>query len=111
MISMPLRKAAKVGLGLLGAGAGLAYAGQLAVAEQRSTDDVEAIEKLKLQLTGPMPPRQQQWARLAEGTREQPYDLFIIGGGATGTGCAVDAVTRSCFVLQLHRVQSSSAGC
>lgn len=98
MISMPLRKAAKVGLGLLGAGAGLAYAGQVAVTEQQSPENVEAIERLKLQLTGPMPPRKQQWARLAEGTREQPYDLFIIGGGATGTGCALDATTRSVMI-------------
>lgn len=25
---------------------------------------------------------------------ENPYDVMVIGGGATGTGCALDAVTR-----------------
>ncbi|ODV94754.1 hypothetical protein PACTADRAFT_50614 [Pachysolen tannophilus NRRL Y-2460] len=31
------------------------------------------------------------------------YDLIIIGGGATGTGCAVDATTRGLNVLLLEK--------
>ena len=67
------------------------------LADPLDTEDVEAAERLKLQLAGSMPTRAQQWTRLCQGTREDPFDLFIIGGGATGTGCAVDAVTRYCL--------------
>ncbi len=42
-----------------------------------------------------VPSRQQQLQHLANGTADNPFDLLIIGGGATGTGCAVDAATRS----------------
>lgn len=41
-----------------------------------------------------VPTRTAQLAALREGTRENPFDVLIIGGGATGTGCAVDAVSR-----------------
>lgn len=49
-------------------------------------DGVEMLERV--------PSRRQQLSRLHGSTRENPFDLLIIGGGATGTGCAVDAVTR-----------------
>jgi hypothetical protein len=41
-----------------------------------------------------VPPRAAQLATLRQGSRENPFDVLIIGGGATGTGCAVDAVSR-----------------
>ena len=41
-----------------------------------------------------VPSREEQLAKLAQGTKDSPYDVLIIGGGATGTGCAVDASTR-----------------
>ena len=41
-----------------------------------------------------VPPRHEKLRRLAQGTAAKPYDVLIIGGGATGTGCALDAVTR-----------------
>ncbi len=31
--------------------------------------------------------------------RRAPWDLIIIGGGATGAGCAVDAAARGYEVL------------
>ena len=40
------------------------------------------------------PSRQTHFTNLADGTKEYPYDILIIGGGATGTGCALDAATR-----------------
>ena len=40
------------------------------------------------------PSRATQVANLAAGTKDNPFDLLIIGGGATGTGCALDAATR-----------------
>ena len=42
-----------------------------------------------------IPSRADQLAKLAHGTERDPFDVLIIGGGATGTGCAVDAITRS----------------
>ena len=41
-----------------------------------------------------VPSRAEQLRKLADGTAQNPFDVFIIGGGATGTGCALDAVTR-----------------
>jgi len=41
-----------------------------------------------------VPSRAQQLSRLRNNSREQPFDLLVIGGGATGTGVAVDAASR-----------------
>jgi glycerol-3-phosphate dehydrogenase len=44
-----------------------------------------------------------------KGTAEEdPYDLLIIGGGATGTGIALDAVTRGLKVALVERDDFSS---
>ena len=42
-----------------------------------------------------IPSRADQLAKLAHGTERDPFDVLVIGGGATGTGCALDAITRS----------------
>lgn len=47
-----------------------------------------------LELLERVPTRAQQMAKLRTSTREHPFDLLIVGGGATGSGVAVDAVTR-----------------
>ncbi|KAF2004943.1 DAO-domain-containing protein [Amniculicola lignicola CBS 123094] len=39
---------------------------------------------------------------------EEPYDLLIIGGGATGAGIALDAVTRGLKVALVERDDFSS---
>ncbi len=39
----------------------------------------------------------------AGGRRAEPYDLLVIGGGATGTGIALDAVTRGLKVALVER--------
>lgn len=42
-----------------------------------------------------IPRREKQWIRLSQAAdRTEEYDLLVIGGGATGTGIALDAVTR-----------------
>ena len=48
----------------------------------------------------PLPSRSQAIAALA-GARS-PYDVLIIGGGATGAGCAVDAATRGLSVALIE---------
>ena len=50
-----------------------------------------------------VPPRAAQLATLRQGTRENPFDVLIVGGGATGTGCAVDAVARCVKRISLAR--------
>ena len=37
-----------------------------------------------------LPTRKEQIRRL----REDEFDVLVIGGGATGSGCALDAATR-----------------
>jgi len=40
----------------------------------------------------PLPARDQVWKRLSRDAGQ--FDVLVIGGGATGTGCALDAQTR-----------------
>ncbi|OCK81136.1 glycerol-3-phosphate dehydrogenase mitochondrial precursor [Lepidopterella palustris CBS 459.81] len=44
----------------------------------------------------------------ANTSEEEPYDLLIIGGGATGSGIALDAVTRGLKVAVVERDDFSS---
>ncbi len=41
-----------------------------------------------------VPSRAEQLRKLADGSERNPFDVLIIGGGATGSGCALDAITR-----------------
>src|SRR5262245_58950107 len=40
---------------------------------------------------------------LDRAARREPWDVIVIGGGATGAGIALDAVTRGFSVLLLER--------
>ena len=44
--------------------------------------------------------RKEQLARISE---DNKYDIIIIGGGATGLGCAVDAASRGYKTLLLEK--------
>lgn len=52
---------------------------------------VYAAETAPLKAKRPLPPRDDQIKSLQAG---EEFDVLIIGGGATGSGCALDAVTR-----------------
>jgi glycerol-3-phosphate dehydrogenase len=55
------------------------------------------------------PSRPELLSQLAQhGTAERPLDLLIIGGGATGAGCAVDAAVRGLKVACVEREDWSS---
>ena len=41
-----------------------------------------------------LPSREDQLRKLSQSTPSTPYDVLVIGGGATGTGIALDATTR-----------------
>lgn len=53
---------------------------------------VAAEAELKVPHADELPSRQAQLAALR--TTEE-FDVLVVGGGATGAGCALDAVTRS----------------
>lgn len=55
-------------------------------------------EPSEVQLSAEIPSRKQQVQRLAASKpykqKQNPFDVLIIGGGATGAGIALDAATR-----------------
>lgn len=53
---------------------------------------VAADAELEAPFTDELPSRQAQLAAL---TNAEEFDVLVVGGGATGAGCALDAVTRS----------------
>lgn len=85
-----LRSAAIPLAAILGAGAGSGYLIQspwIAHANPPA-EEVDLLGDCRV------PTRAQQVARLRHSSKDDPFDVLIIGGGATGTGCALDAATR-----------------
>ena len=81
-----MRRAGVLGLGLAG---GFALTGTSAFqtyAEGRSPP-------INMPST-PLPSRADQIRRLFQASPVAPFDVLVIGGGATGTGIALDATTR-----------------
>lgn len=71
--------------------------------------NVQAAEAVPVPMKSHLPTREQQILAL-QTTSE--FDVLVIGGGATGCGCALDAVTRgkarncSCIlILGLHSLK------
>lgn len=60
--------------------------------EQARVAYVEAEGPMKMPFEDRLPTRQEQLTAL-QSTPE--YDILVVGGGATGAGCALDAATRS----------------
>lgn len=52
-----------------------------------------AFEDQRKQMYNPLPPRKD----ILKSLEEEEFDILVIGGGATGTGVALDAVTRGKF--------------
>ena len=74
--------------------AAIGAASTLAGYTYSQTGPVAETPKILFHSDAVTPPRQEHITRLAQGTRDNPFDVLIIGGGATGTGCALDAATR-----------------
>ncbi|KAF4981222.1 hypothetical protein FDECE_17725 [Fusarium decemcellulare] len=95
-------------------------AGSLVYATRNKTHSFDKpIASLKRDSTGRIVPpsfqatrtRAEQLAELrcsGQSDKDAEYDLLIIGGGATGTGIAVDAVTRGLKVALVERDDFSS---
>ena len=61
---------------------------------QVQSAQAQQAQTVKLQLAETLPARSQVVRQLQDGTAEKPFDVLIVGGGATGTGCALDAASR-----------------
>ena len=54
------------------------------------------------------PPRAELIKALSTSTPNTPFDLLIIGGGATGVGCALDAASRGLKTACVERADFAS---
>uniref|UniRef100_A0A8D3ED47 glycerol-3-phosphate dehydrogenase n=1 Tax=Scophthalmus maximus TaxID=52904 RepID=A0A8D3ED47_SCOMX len=97
---MAFRKALKR-TAIIGGGAAATFFGFSHLIEYRKSQarlaHVAAEAELKAPFADELPSRRAQLAAL-EITEE--FDVLVIGGGATGAGCALDAVTRSKLTRQ-----------
>ncbi|XP_077176120.1 glycerol-3-phosphate dehydrogenase, mitochondrial isoform X1 [Paroedura picta] len=105
---MAFRKAVKGSL-LIGGGAVATVFGLSQLSEYRKRHghlaSVEASGCKVLQMQSHLPTRDSQLQAL-QNTSE--FDILIIGGGATGCGCALDAVTRGLKTALVERDDFSS---
>ncbi len=68
---------------------GALAASWMAQSQAAADSPVPAVELLEA-----VPNRKELVKRLFSSTPAKPFDVLIIGGGATGAGCALDAATR-----------------
>ncbi|NXG75282.1 GPDM protein, partial [Baryphthengus martii] len=105
---MAFQKAVK-GTALIGGGAIATVFGLSQFSQYRNKHGtltrVQAAEAVTVPLTDHFPTREQQI--LALQTTDE-FDVLVIGGGATGCGCALDAVTRGLKTALLERDDFSS---
>uniref|UniRef100_A0AAV2LAJ5 Glycerol-3-phosphate dehydrogenase, mitochondrial n=1 Tax=Knipowitschia caucasica TaxID=637954 RepID=A0AAV2LAJ5_KNICA len=106
--SMWLRRALRR-TALVGGGAVVTAFGLSQLLEYRKRQarlaHVAAEEDLKVPFANELPSRGAQLSALS-GTEE--FDVLIVGGGATGAGCALDAVTRNLKTALVERSDFSS---
>ncbi|XP_041821988.1 glycerol-3-phosphate dehydrogenase, mitochondrial isoform X2 [Chelmon rostratus] len=105
---MAFRKALKR-TAIIGGGAVATVFGLSQLIEYRKTQarlaHVAAEAELKVPFADELPSRQTQLAAL-KNTEE--FDILVVGGGATGVGCALDAVTRNLKTALVERSDFSS---
>uniref|UniRef100_A0A674E8Z0 Glycerol-3-phosphate dehydrogenase, mitochondrial n=1 Tax=Salmo trutta TaxID=8032 RepID=A0A674E8Z0_SALTR len=105
---MAFRKALK-GTAIIGTGAAAALLGLSQLSEYRKTQArlayVAAEGELKQPFKDELPTRQAQLSTLQD---TEEFDVLVVGGGATGSGCALDAVTRNLKTALVERNDFSS---
>ncbi|XP_030309839.1 glycerol-3-phosphate dehydrogenase, mitochondrial [Calypte anna] len=105
---MAFQKAVK-GTALIGGGAIATVFGLSQFSQYRNKHGtlvhVQAAEAVPVPMKSHFPTREQQILAL-QTTSE--FDVLVIGGGATGCGCALDAVTRGLKTALLERYDFSS---
>ncbi|CAB1346697.1 unnamed protein product, partial [Coregonus sp. 'balchen'] len=105
---MAIRKTVK-GTAVLASGGLVAFYGLTQLTEYRKKQArlsrVEAIEQVNMAFQDELPSRQAQLTALRN---TQEFDVLVVGGGATGSGCALDAVTRNLKTALVERDDFSS---
>ncbi|KAM6333115.1 GPDM protein, partial [Podargus strigoides] len=105
---MAFQKAVK-GTALIGGGAIATVFGLSQFSQYRNKHGtfvhVQAAEAVTVPIKDRFPTREQQILALQAG---EEFDVLVIGGGATGCGCALDAVTRGLKTALLERDDFSS---
>ncbi|KFU92187.1 hypothetical protein M959_06105 [Chaetura pelagica] len=105
---MAFQKAVK-GTALIGGGAIATVFGLSQFSQYRNKHGtfvhVQAAEAVPVPVRSQYPTREQQISALRS---TDEFDVLIIGGGATGCGCALDAVTRGLKTALLERDDFSS---
>ncbi|XP_038870262.1 glycerol-3-phosphate dehydrogenase, mitochondrial-like [Salvelinus namaycush] len=105
---MAIRKAVK-GTAVVASGGLVAFYGLTKLTEYRKKQArlsrVEAVEQVNMAFQDELPSRQAQLTALRN---TQEFDVLVVGGGATGSGCALDAVTRNLKTALVERDDFSS---
>ncbi|KAJ8352222.1 hypothetical protein SKAU_G00236980 [Synaphobranchus kaupii] len=105
---MAFRRAAK-GTALIGGGVLATIYGLTELSRYRRKQaqlaNVKAIGQAEMTFQDEFPSRQAQLSAL-QSTEE--FDVLIVGGGATGSGCALDAITRNLKTALVERDDFSS---
>ncbi|XP_078142332.1 glycerol-3-phosphate dehydrogenase, mitochondrial-like [Centroberyx gerrardi] len=105
---MAFRKAVK-GTAVIAGGGLFVFYGLTQLADYRRkqarVSHVEAAEQVNMVYMDELPSRQAQLVALRS---TQEFDVLIVGGGATGSGCALDAVTRNLKTALVERDDFSS---
>ncbi|XP_068646057.1 glycerol-3-phosphate dehydrogenase SDP6, mitochondrial-like [Aristolochia californica] len=75
----------------------------------RDRSEIELVKEKILSRNGIVPSRGEQELALSGSSLERPFDMLVIGGGATGAGVALDAASRGLRVGLVER-EDFSAG-
>ncbi len=103
VIGTRMRAAGWAVLALAGAGAGMTVSPKPLWATGGSGPSPQRVTLVQ----GVVPSRAQQLSRLHDSSPDKPFDVLIIGGGATGAGCALDAATRCVRAGHVNLVKAS----
>uniref|UniRef100_A0A2P2I7R9 Glycerol-3-phosphate dehydrogenase n=1 Tax=Hirondellea gigas TaxID=1518452 RepID=A0A2P2I7R9_9CRUS len=95
---------AGAGATVMGIGGAAFYMYQDDQYTKRQFARVTAAEDWKARPTRPLPTRKQQ----LESLQQDEFDVLVVGGGATGSGCALDAVSRGLKTALVEREDFSS---
>lgn len=63
----------------------------------------ESAPLTRIDYLSKVPSRAEQLRKLADGSERNPFDVLVIGGGATGSGCALDSITRGLRTALVER--------
>ncbi|KAG8083488.1 hypothetical protein GUJ93_ZPchr0015g6775 [Zizania palustris] len=108
MATWRLRRAAASLAAASAIAAASAAAWPSASASDLSPAALEAARQRVAQPGAAPPPRAEQRTALAGSSPAEPFDVLVVGGGATGCGVALDAATRGLRVGLVEREDFSS---